>query len=298
MRRRRRSLLAALVVVLVGVAAGYTGWWFATGRYGKVPNVVGDSQSSAVTALRQAGYQVSSKTSTAFSETVATGAVVSTSPAVGSRVPHGRTVSLVLSKGKERFTVPPVSGMTEAQARQALSTIPVNVAAQTESKPSDTVPKGKVSGTDPPAQSLVKRNQQITLVISTGPPIVTIPPVSPNTSLADETKLLQARGFKTTSTLSYSTTVPNGDVISISPTGSAPKFTTISINVSKGPPTVTIPDFSDLPTVAAARAKLESLGLKVKVQSAFGGSHQLVVGVDPPAGTVVPVGSTVTITSI
>jgi serine/threonine-protein kinase len=298
-RRRRRALLTALIVILVGIAAGYTGWWFATGRYGKVPNVVGDSQSSAITALRQAGYQVSGTTASAFSETVATGSVVATSPSVGSRLPHGRTISLVLSKGKERFKLPSVVNTTVSAARHALSVIPVEVAAQTVSQPNDTVPKGMVSGTQPGAGTLVKRNQSITLVVSSGPPIVTIPSVSPNTSLGDETKVLQALGFKTATTDTYSTSVPAGDVVSVKPTGSAPKFSTITITVSKGPPTVVIPsDLNNLPTVDAARKELERLGLKVKVQTAFGGSHGVVVGLDPPAGTVVPVGSTVTITSI
>jgi serine/threonine-protein kinase len=92
--------------------------------------------------------------------------------------------------------------------------------------------------------------------------------------------------------------VAQGDVMSISPTGEAPKSTLITITVSKGPQTVVIPDIPQLTPVAQAKTELEQLGLQVKVQKAFGGNAGLVVGIDPAGGTVVPVGSKVTISII
>ena len=130
-RRRRRALLTLLIVTLLGLRAGYAGWWFASGRYGRVPNVAGEPQSTAINELRHAGYEVSAKTGGQFSETVQAGSVISTDPGIGSRLPHGRTITLVLSKGKERFTIPSVTDKTLAQARAALAAIPVQVGDQT-----------------------------------------------------------------------------------------------------------------------------------------------------------------------
>ena len=59
------------------------------------------------------------------------------------------------------------------------------------------------------------------------------------------------------------------------------KFSTITVTVSKGPHLVTIPQIPELTPVATASARLEGLGLKVVVRTAFGGQSELVVGMDP-----------------
>src|SRR5699024_9015311 len=104
-RRRRRGLIAFVIILLLGIAAGVTAWWFASGRYSTVPNVRGASAAKATTALEDAGYQAGS-TSSEFSETVPKGAVIETDPEMGSRVPRGNTVALVVSLGKDRIAVP------------------------------------------------------------------------------------------------------------------------------------------------------------------------------------------------
>ena len=297
-RRRRRALISLVVLVLAGLIAGYAGWWFASGRYARIPLVAGDTQSAAVSELRHAGYEVSSTVRRAFSEVVPSGRVVGTDPTSGSRVKKGKTVTLVLSKGKERFTLPSVRGKSEAQARQQLSALPIKVAPAASQQPDDTVPAGAVIGTNPPADSKVKRDQVVTILVSTGPPIVKIPAIAAGTPLADAEQKLKDAGFKTTTTEDFSNDIDKGDVISISPTGEARKFSTITITVSKGPKQVTIPEIAQLTPVEDATRTLEGLGLKVRIEKAFGGHSGLVVGVDPPAGTTVDVGSTVTLSII
>jgi serine/threonine-protein kinase len=289
--------VALAVFLAVGLAAGYTGWWLAAGRYGRVPNVVGQSESAAVAKLRSAGYQVSSRSTTQFSETIQPGDVISTSPAVGSRLPHGRTISLVLSKGKERFTVPSVANDSLTAARAALAKIPVQVVAQPVLQSNDTVPKGKVIGTNPSAGSLVKRSQAVTIIVSSGPPIITIPPVGPNTSASAEESLLHKLGFKTTEAQANSTSVDKGDVISLSPSGSAPKFSTITVTVSLGPPIVTVPDISAGTPLSDAEATLQRVGLNYTVRR-FSPDANAVLTISPGGGTQVRQGSTVVIYAI
>ncbi|HJQ42651.1 MAG TPA: Stk1 family PASTA domain-containing Ser/Thr kinase [Jatrophihabitantaceae bacterium] len=297
-RRRRRALVTLILLVVAGLIAGYTGWWFASGRYARVPNVTGDTKAAAVAELRHAGYEVSSTIKQSFSEDVATGRVVGTDPAIGKRVTKGKTITLVVSKGKERFTLPSLTNDTEAQARDALAQLPIQVAAASSRRPNDTVPEGKVIGTDPPAKTKVKRNQLVTILISAGPPIVPIPAIAAGTKLADAQQKLKDAGFKTTVVEQFSDDIGKGKVISISPTGEARKFSTITITASKGPSQVVIPDIPQLTPVEDAKRTLEGLGLKVKITKAFGGRSGLVVGVDPSAGTTVDVGSTVTLSII
>jgi serine/threonine protein kinase/beta-lactam-binding protein with PASTA domain len=297
-RRRRRALLVLLIVAVLGLVAGYTGWWFASGRYARVPDLGGRSQAVATSTLRDAGYKVAPAVDREFSESVASGAVIGTHPGSGSRVPKGRSITLVLSKGKERFKLPVVRGGTEASARQALAAIPVQVAPAVSTKPDDSVPEGKVIGTDPAAGALTKRNQVVTIIVSSGPPIISIPGIDPGTPVDDAQRTLQQAGFKTQTTDAFDNTIAKGGVVSIQPTGSARKFSTVTITVSKGPQQVQVPDIATLAPVDSARKQLEQLGLKVKIQKAFGGHSGRVVGIDPPAGTTVDVGSTVTLTIV
>lgn len=67
------------------------------------PNVVGQTQAAATTALQNAGLALGTVTTEA-SSTVANGNVISQNPAAGSNVPPGTTVSIVVSSG------PPSSG--------------------------------------------------------------------------------------------------------------------------------------------------------------------------------------------
>ncbi len=295
-RRRRRALVVTLVLLLLGFAAGYGGWWLVSGRFSSIPNVGGLSRSVAVDRLEAAGYRVADTIDTAFSETVAAGAVVATDPAAGARTERGKTVALTVSAGKERFTVPTVAQLAASAAQARLATIPVQVV--TTEGTSDTVPKGVVIGTNPKAGTLVKRNSVLTLTVSTGPPILTIPTIAAGTPYTDAERTLADAGFKVKRIDAFEDRIAKDTVVSISPTGSAVKFSTITVTVSKGPHLVTIPQIPELTPVATASARLEGLGLKVVVRTAFGGQSELVVGMDPPAGTVLPVGSTVTLTVV
>ena len=69
---------------------------------GTVPNVVGESEGSAVTLLGNAGYYVTEETQS--SDSVAAGNVISQTPNAGSSLAEGGTVHLVISSGKQAST--------------------------------------------------------------------------------------------------------------------------------------------------------------------------------------------------
>ncbi|MDP9116188.1 MAG: PASTA domain-containing protein, partial [Actinomycetota bacterium] len=296
-RRRRRVFLAVVVVLLLGLLAGYGGWWFAAGRYGTVPNVTNDSQSIADSQLRHAGYRVSSQVTDQFSETIPAGLVVSTDPGIGSREPRGHTITVIVSKGKERFGMPQVANLTLAQAQSTLATIPIQIAPSPTSQASDTVPAGKVIGTNPPGGAQVKRDAIISIIVSTGLPILAIPVVAPATPVDRAERSLHAAGFKTTESAQYSTDIAQGEVISTSPTGTAQKGSVITVVVSKGPQIVAVPAIAGGTPVSDAEAALTQVGLKYKV-AAFAGGASTVLAISPGAGTPVQAGSTVTIYAI
>ena len=72
----------------------------------------------------------------------------------------------------------------------------------------------------------------------------------------------------------------------------------MTITVSKGSETVTVPDISAGTSLKDARKALQDAGLKVKVQGLFGGGggdDKHVLNTDPSSGTEVNRGDTVTV---
>src|SRR5207249_5452322 len=70
-----------------------------------VPNVVGQMQAAAASAITGAGLTVGAVTMQS-SSTVASGSVISESPTAGTKVASGSAVSLVVSSGPAQVAVP------------------------------------------------------------------------------------------------------------------------------------------------------------------------------------------------
>jgi serine/threonine-protein kinase len=88
--------------------------------------------------------------------------------------------------------------------------------------------------------------------------------------------------------------VPAGDVISLEPPSgtSVPYGSTVTVTVSTGPPTTTVPNvYGD--TVPQATTTLTDDGLTVT--GVQGNPNGTATGTDPPGGTTVPTGSSVQI---
>jgi serine/threonine-protein kinase len=288
-----------ILVLLLGLLTGWGAWYLTVGRYHQVPDVAGQSQSAAVNLLRQDGFTVSSTVLQDYSETVPAGRVLRSDPLAGSHLISGKPVELVLSKGAERFTVPNVAGKPYSAAEQAFGDIPVRLSRKEVADDTGKVAAGSVIRTDPGPDARVKRNQTVTVYVSTGPPIVSVPKVTGQSQGAATTTLQQA-SFKVATTQAFSEQVPAGTVISQDPGTDArvPKFSTVNLVVSKGPPLVTLPHIANGTSAEDARRTLEALGLKVKFKSVFGGFLHEVVGMNPKGGKQVPIGSQVTLTIV
>jgi serine/threonine protein kinase/beta-lactam-binding protein with PASTA domain len=299
-RRRRRTWIGLAVVVLLGLAAAIGGmkavdWYHDWNTH--VPKIVGESGPQAQLDLRKLGYQPVLGTPQ-FSETVATGDVISTDPTPGTRLQKGKTITLVLSRGKNRVDVPSVIKQPVSDAQATLQAHGLKFAPNPLDKSSITVPKGDVISTSPAAGEPVKPGTIVTLTVSSGPPIVDIPANLVGMTYDDAQTALTQLHLKASRKDVYSDSVTSGTVISLSPQTKATYGTTVTVTVSKGPQYVTIPSFPDLDTVADVRQQLQQLGLVVRVEKAFGGHTGRVVGIDPGQGKQVQVGSTVTLTIV
>jgi eukaryotic-like serine/threonine-protein kinase len=126
---------------------------------------------------------------------------------------------------------------------------------------------------------------------------VQIPDVT-NMPFDDAAKQLTDLGFKVQRKDDYSDDVPDvGKVVSTSPSAgsSAPKGTTLTVTVSKGPKTVAVPDLTGM-TAAQAQATLESAGLVLG--NVYGPRNKHVFAQTPNSGTKVNRGSSVDVYTI
>ena len=129
-----------------------------------IPNVVGQSETDASAALTAKGFQVTKTTS--YSSSVAEGYVISQTPNGDTQGKEGDTITLEISLGSEKITVPDVSTSykSEEQAKELLSQFNVSTAT----KYSDT-DAGIVIGQSLASGTQADPGASITITVSLGP---------------------------------------------------------------------------------------------------------------------------------
>ena len=114
---------------------------------------------------------------------------------------------LTASTGKTFYAVPDVVGDTRTAADTTLSPLrDKGIRIIYTPRADDVVADGKVISTDPKANATLTRTGTITVVVSTGLPIVTVPKAVGATQTAATTTLTAAK-FKVTTTTAFSDTV-------------------------------------------------------------------------------------------
>lgn len=130
-----------------------------------VPDVTGMTEANAKSELDKVGLKYT--TTTAASDTVEAGRVISQNPTSGIKIAAGESISLVISSGVESVTVPSVTGLTQSAARSTLVNAGLklgNVTEEYSNEASGTVVSQSVSdGTS------VNKGTSIDIVISKGP---------------------------------------------------------------------------------------------------------------------------------
>jgi serine/threonine-protein kinase len=282
------------VLLVLALIAGGVSWWYVTagpGAYTTTPGLLALSKAEASAKATRAGFDVTIA-DPAYSETVPRDHVVSSDPKPGARIREGAAISLVLSRGKERYPVPDVTGLTQAKAKAAIKKARLAVGEVSETF-SDTVKKGVVISSTPAEGQRLKPATAVSLVVSKGVEPIRIPDVVGKPAEA-ATAALTDRAFKVTSSEAYSETVARGTVISQDPRGgTAPKRSTVALVVSKGPPLVAVPNVVGK-KLKDADAALRAAGFDVRVFNLPTGPDR-VLDQSPNAGQQVPKGSRVTL---
>ena len=227
-----------------------------------VPNVVNELLSAAMADIVAAGLTVGAVT-TSTSISIVAGNIISSTPAAATAVAGGSSVALLDSIGLPTETIPNVVSEVLATGEAALVAAGLVTGTVTTST-SITIASGSII-----SQSLLGTalyGTAIDLVESTGLPTVPVPNVV-GMPLATASATLVAHGFVSgTVTTATSITIPGGDIISQSVTGTALYGTTVNMVESSGLPTVSVPNVVG-DTVAVATAALVAANLVLGVVS-------------------------------
>ena len=195
-------------------------------RHG-VPQLVGRTEAEARQRVVDARLTVG-KVGKAFSETVPQGQVISTAPAANTSLKRASPVNLVVSAGRQPIAVTDWTGRPASQATAAMTTakLKVNVTKQDWS---DTVPKGSVISQSPTSGTLFQ-GSLVTLVVSKGPVLVTVPNVVSQQE-GPARSVLEGLGFKVKVERAFGGFFRTVRLQSIAAGSQAPRGSTITLTV-------------------------------------------------------------------
>jgi len=294
--RRGPQVLAWVLALAALLAIGLFAAW-ALGLFGPstvaVPDLTGLTQQEASSTLTGVGLSLGTVKTTPDPE-AAKGTIISQDPGVGARVPKKSSIDIVVSSGVESVDVPDLVGLPQEDALRALRETGLQLDTIAPEY-STSFAEGTVMRQTPEAAEKVAKGTAVTLVVSRGTQLVSVPDVTDLTT-AEARASLAAAGFTASTSSAFSDTVTRGRVISQNPQGgvSVAAGARVTVTVSQGPDTVTVPDVRGM-AEADARTTLQRANLRVLVNYQVSPDDGLVLTQNPIPNASARRGDTVTI---
>jgi eukaryotic-like serine/threonine-protein kinase len=212
-----------------------------------IPLVQGMPADEAEDELREAGFP--SERRQEFSDTVQRGRVIGTNPNEGTSVRRGTTVTLIVSRGRERVAVPDLVGRSREEAERLLGEAELQSAFR-EREDADSAP-GTVLEQDPAAGTQLAKGRTVELVVAREPAEVPVPDVIDATE-EDAVEALEDAGFEVNvDDTAAQTPEEDGIVITQDPDPDTPRppGSEVTIEVGRFEPEI-IPDATPTPEAA------------------------------------------------
>jgi serine/threonine-protein kinase len=196
-----------------------------------VPELVGLTEEEALAAIRSSGLTLET-IQREYSADVEEGLVMSQQPEAGTTVELGSSVTIVVSRGTELVEVPDVVGQSSSEASAEIQG--VGLAVQTSEEFSETVARGIVIRQSPQGGVSIEAGSSVSLSISKGPDVVTVPDVVGETE-ADATQMVTDAGL--VAVVEYVDSADDGIVIEQWPIAGADarRGDTVTLTVGKTP---------------------------------------------------------------
>jgi serine/threonine-protein kinase len=297
----RRPVWPWVAALLFVIGAGIGGWFL----YTQISNKLNSSKPIAVALYLNQQEQLARRNIKAdgfepvvnhhASRTTDSGLVFKQDPVAGTRVPRGNKITIWVSTGLPKAVVPAMVGKQSTDAVAALTQLRLKPDIHTV--PSDK-PVNEVTGQDPPAGTKIPVGQSVRINVSKGPQPIAVASVL-GLPIDQATSTLQAQGFQVSPSFVDSSQPPN-TVIAQSPKGgeSAGKHSIVSLTVSKGPKTSTVPNVTSY-DVSTAEQTLKASGFRdtiVYQQVTDPAADGVVLSQSPQGGSQQPAKTVVTLT--
>ena len=191
-------------------------------------------------------------------------------------------------------SVPDLVDSTAAHARSVLTDLDLGVSTRTVSDPF--APAGHVLRTEPPVDTKVRRGTKITLVVSGGPVMTTVPNV---TGLAEDAavRALLAAHLQIGGTYTGTSSFRAGLLARTSPRAgvNVAVGTAVDITIANG--LTVVPDVTNQPSAnAIALVYAAGLGAVLLDQATDTAPPDTIAAIAPASGSPRPVGTTITLT--
>jgi len=299
--RTGRAWWPWLLAVGVAIALGVAGWFVYDDVRDRidanepvaVDNYTGILEQNAVDLIVGDGFEA--KVVRRPNADVQPRYVFQQEPEPGTRLPKDSIVTVIVSTGKPKVTVPFVVGKSRDTAvaeltQRDLEATVVEVNSERQS--------GIVTAQNPRAGTVLVSGASVRINVSKGPKPIAVPSVVGSTYELAAAQL-QSAGF-TVGRVDVESNEPAGTVVTQNPPGNstATRGSPVTLSVSRGPSTVSVPDVS-FQSVADARATLRAAGFRVAVTQQETDDETLdgvVISQDPPASSQADPDALVTLT--
>jgi serine/threonine-protein kinase len=200
----------------------------------KVPDVVDLKEDEATRMLEQRGLQV--KVEEQANPDVPKGQVFDQDPNAGQTADEGSQVTIKVSTGPPKVEVPSVVNQSVESARAELQSFEFTMSVSSE-QPSDSVPQGNVISQSPSAGDKAPQGSSVSVVVSSGLAVVTVPDVVCDPIGSARQEIIQAGLSPQEGGSQFSDDCPKGTVASQSPgaNSQAEAGSTVTYIRSKGP---------------------------------------------------------------
>ncbi len=279
-RRRWPRVLVAVVVAAAVLGGAALAWDRLRVPSHEVPALAGVTEDNARALVADFDWDL--EVAEGRQDGSRPGEIIDQDPAPGERLEEGGTLEVTVSLGNTPTEVPVgLAGVALADAQAA-----VEAAELTLGEPvrrfDETVPLDHVIEVDPSTPAELPKGDPVVLVVSDGPEPRAIPPVA-GASFEEAAAALAGVQLLAEQAQGFSETVPAGQVIGTEPGAGAqaPRDSTVTVVVSRGPELIAVPSVADL-AVAEATARLEQAGFEVT--GVVGSPTGSVIATDPPAG--------------
>jgi beta-lactam-binding protein with PASTA domain/predicted Ser/Thr protein kinase len=298
---RRRSFWPWLLVLALLVVAGLVGYYAYTqiqdqldaSKPVAVEEYIGLREPQAVAKILDAGLKPDVRRQPSTRQPVTF--VFKQDPAPGSRSDKGNFVTIFVSTGVPKTTVPDVRGKSAVDAASDLAAAHLKPDVHDINSEKDV---GTVIAQEPKPGEKVDRGSKVRINVSKGPAQVGVPPVvgEPYEQASSE---LQAQGFAV-ARKDVDSNEPAGTVVAMNPAANSfqAKGSTVTLSVSKGPKETNVPNVTSQDRETAI-STLKASGFKVKVDeqdTSDQSQDNIVLSQDPAPDTPAKPGSVVTIT--